>query len=127
MAYTYEIDVEKRLVTVVVAGVLTAADVQSFRKQVAADPRFSPDFAQLNDLTEVTRVDTDPMSVQQLASSTHRRGPVRVAVVTKRPEVIGVARMFETYQRVAGLQERMRIFEKRDAALAWLLDDQAAV
>ena len=125
MPYTYDIDEQKRLITVSVTGAVTANDIRAFREEISRDPRLGPGLSQLSDFSDATRIDADPNGVRELAAWTFRHGPTRMAVVTQKPEIFGMVRMFEAYQQMAGVKDTIRIFPTREAALAWLQADGA--
>jgi hypothetical protein len=125
MAYSYDIDVQQRLIAVTITGTITADDIRGFREKISKDPRLGPGLAQLNDFTGVMKFDTDPAGVRELAAWTFHHGPTRMAFVTQKPEIFGIIRMFEAYQHLAGVEDVIQIFETREAALAWLMAKRA--
>ena len=120
MPYSYDIDEEKRLILVKVTGAVTANDIRAFREEIGKDPRLGPGLSQLNDFSGATTIEADPAAVRQLASWTFHQGPTRVAIVTQKPEIFGMVRMFEAYQNLAGVPDVIQLFETREAALNWL-------
>lgn len=120
MPYSYDIDVEKRLINVTVTGVISAQEILAFRDEISKDPKLGPGFSQLTDFSAATKIDADPASVRQLASWTFHREPTRMAVVAHKPEIFGMIRMFEGYKNLAGVPDEIHIFDTREAALAWL-------
>ena len=120
MPYSYNIDLEKRLITVIVTGVITTQEILAFRDEISKDPKLGPGLSQLTDFSEATAIDADPAGVRHLASWTFHRDPTRMAVVAQKPEIFGMIRMFEGYKNLAGVPDEVQIFETRDAALAWL-------
>ena len=120
MPYRYTIDTAARLILVDVTGVVTANDIRTFRDEIGKDPRLGPGLSQLNDFTGATTIEAHPDAVRQLAAWSFHQGPTRVAIVTQRPEIFGMVRMFEAYQKLAGVPDEIRLFDTREAALAWL-------
>ena len=120
MSYRYEIDVEKALVLSFVSGVLTTDDMHSARRTMAADPRFSPDQSQFVDMSGVTGVEVDMTMIREFAAHSIHRPHTRIAVVVQRKDVFGMLRMYETFRELAGIDQRIRLFETAEAAMAWL-------
>jgi hypothetical protein len=63
----YKIDKERKIVMTTAAGVLTMAESLAHQEKLLKDPDFSPSFAQLMDLTQVTQVELGPEVVSRIA------------------------------------------------------------
>jgi len=84
------------------------------------DAELDPSFAEIIDLTEVTKVDLSAEEVRELALqsafSPHSR---RAFVVPDSVQVFGLVRMYETLRELQG-ETGIRIFRTLDEALAWV-------
>ena len=119
MPCSYTIHAEARLVTICGWGVITTPEVVAMRKMLGADPRFRPDFAELDDYSRLTRVALDFAGVRE-AAAVNPYGPgARRAVVVGSDEAYGVARQ---YQQVRGEAppDELQIFRSLAPALSWL-------
>jgi hypothetical protein len=127
MPLSYVIDKKNRLVVVTATGVLAVDEILEFRRQFSSDPDFDPDFSQLGDLSGVTKVVLTAAEIKMLAETGPFSHTARRAFVGLRPEVYGLARMFEIVRGLRG-DQHVRVFHSRDEALAWLLfeKDRAA-
>ena len=89
------------------------------RKMLGADPRFRPDFAELDDYTRLTRVALDFAGVREAAAVNPYGSGARRAMVVGSDEAYGVARQ---YQQVRGEAppDEIQIFRSLPQALSWL-------
>ena len=126
MPYTYDIDVERRLVLIDVTGVITAQEVLAFRQQIVGDPRHAGGMSQLCDFSAATGIDVDSSGVRELASWSFHPAPLRMAIVAQKPEIVGMLRMFGSYRHLARAEDVVQIFPTREAALDWLLEKRAS-
>jgi hypothetical protein len=125
MASYYEIDKERRLVTSTASGVITLPQVWAHQEKLLKDPDFDPSFAQLLDVTRVTKVELSSEDVRRVAESNTLSSNPRLAIVATSAFVYGLARMFQIFREMTG-EEGIRVFRDRDEALAWVLSKDGA-
>jgi hypothetical protein len=120
MANFYEIDKERRLITSTASGVITLPEIWAHQEKLDKDPDFDPSFAQLLDVTQVTKLKLSSEDVQRVAESNTLSTNPRLAIVATSSLVYGMARMFQIFREMKG-EEKTRVFRDRDEALAWVL------
>ena len=121
----FKIYKERRLVMSVISGVVTMADALAHRQNLWKHPDFEPSFAQLVDLSNVTKIEFSREDVEAFAEDTifslnSRRAALATCDITFR-----LARMFEMHREAKG-EERLRVFRNLDDALDWVLAKNAA-
>ena len=119
LPFTYQIDVERRLVISIASGVVTADEILNHQGQLMSDPQFSPEFWQLVDLTQATRTDIHAQDVRALAAKAVFAPGSRRAIVASGPVAFGLARMFELMRDTRG-ERGIQVFNDREEALRWL-------
>jgi hypothetical protein len=125
MANYYEIDKERRLITSMASGVITLPEIWAHQEKLSKDLDFDPSFAQLLDVTQVTKLDLCSEDVRNIAESNTFSSNPRLAIVATSSLVYGMARMFQIFREMKG-EERIRVFRDRDEALAWVLNKDGA-
>jgi len=114
------------LVRIEASGVLTLQDLLGAIVPMLEDPAFEPDMPQLLDLgaVEHTELAAEQMHalVDAFAKESPRIGSGRVAVYAPKPLLFGVSRMYESLSE--HLPTQLRVFRDREAAEAWLLEDE---
>jgi hypothetical protein len=120
MANYYEIDKERRLITSTASGVITLPEIWAHQEKLDKDPDFDPSFAQLLDVTQVTKLKLSSEDVRRVAESNTLSTNPRLAIVATSNLVYGMARMFQIFREMKG-EEKTRVFRDRDEALAWVL------
>jgi hypothetical protein len=125
MANFYEIDKERRLITSTASGVITLREVWAHQEKLGKDPDFDPGFAQLLDVTQVTKLKLSSEDVRRVADSNTFSTNPRLAIVATSSLVYGMARMFQIFREMKG-EEKTRVFRDRDEALAWVLGKDGA-
>ena len=120
MANYYEIDKERRLITSTASGVITLPEIWAHQEKLDKDPDFDPSFAQLLDVTQVTKLKLSSEDVRRVAESNSLSTNPRLAIVATSSLVYGMARMFQIFREMKG-EEKTRVFRDRDEALAWVL------
>jgi hypothetical protein len=120
MANYYEIDKERRLITSTASGVITLPEVWAHQQRLETDPDFDAGFAQLLDVTQVTKLELSSDDVRRVADSNSFSPNPRVAIVATSSLIYGMARMFQIFREMKG-EEKTRVFRDRDEALAWVL------
>ena len=116
-----DIDIERRLITIVVQGELSDTDLLQGYERLRERPDFSGDFNELVDLLEADGRKITAEGVRSLA----RRPPAysprsRRAVVVPSEMGYGMARMYELTQD--GESGQIRVFRNREDAENWLLN-----
>jgi hypothetical protein len=114
---TSEIDVDRGLVLTRLAGPVSAAEVDEHNRNLARDPRFNPQFRQLVDVTELTRLH-DSSEVRKSAEEHVFAPGVRRALVAPSEAAFGMSRMFAIQSERVG--QRIEVFRDMDTAKAWL-------
>jgi hypothetical protein len=125
MANYYEIDKERRLITSTASGVITLPEIWAHQEKLDRDPDFDPSFAQLLDVTQVTKLKLSSEDVRRVADSNTFSSNPRLAIVATSSLVYGMARMFQIFREMKG-EEKTRVFRDRDEALAWVLGKDGA-
>jgi hypothetical protein len=125
MANYYEIDKERRLITSTASGVITLPEIWAHQEKLDKDPDFDPSFAQLLDVTQVTKLKLSSEDVRRVAESNTLSTNPRLAIVATSNLVYGMARMFQIFREMKG-EEKTRVFRDRDEALAWVLGKDGA-
>jgi hypothetical protein len=120
MPCDYEIDLANRVVRARAWGVLTCAEAAATRTRFAGDPAFRPDFSQLYDFREVTRVDMTGEEIRDFARFSPFAPGARRAAVATQSAVYGVLRMLGIQREVSGGQDEIRIFKSLEDAVKWL-------
>lgn len=112
-----EIDVDRGLVFTRLIGPVSDAEVQEHNTGLAKDPRFSPQFRQLVDVSEMTTLH-DAADVRKSAE-VHVFSPgVRRALVAPSEATFGMSRMWAIQSESVG--QRIEVFRDMDTAKAWL-------
>ena len=120
MANFYEIDKERRLITSTASGVITLPEIWAHQEKLDKDPDFDPSFAQLLDVTQVTKLKLSSEDVRRVAESNTLSTNTRLAIVATSSLVYGMARMFQIFREMKE-EEKTRVFRDRAEALAWVL------
>jgi hypothetical protein len=115
-----ELDLEKRWVRARAWGVVTFADAMANRRKFTSDPGFRPDFRQLYDGREVTKLALTASEIGQLAVDTVFGPGTRRAFVTPTQETYGLLRLYQIYRAVNAGKEQIRLCRTMDEAVAWL-------
>jgi hypothetical protein len=115
-----ELDLERRWVKVRASGLLTYDDVMAARRKFTSDPAFRPDFYQLYDVRDVTRVALTASQIAELATAPIFGHRSRRACVSANGETFGVARMFQDFRKLNAGKEQIELFISVEDAEAWL-------
>jgi hypothetical protein len=115
-----ELDLARRWVRVRAWGVLTYDEIVASRRKFTTDPNFTPDFSQLADGREVTRVVVTASQVGELARADIFGPRSRRAFVAPKGDTFDLTRMYQTYREVNGGEEKIRQFRSIEEAEAWL-------
>jgi len=118
MPARYEIDTARRLVLSSAFGTFTDDDMRAHLRELVADPAFDPEFRQLLDFREVTRLEITSAAVRELAARNPWKQPTRRAFVCGSDEVYGMSRMYQML--VDGGSADLAVFRDMVAASSWL-------
>lgn len=116
--------IEPSLVSVRTSGRGSAEGFVALYQKLAAEPGFGPGVKMLSDHTDLEIMDLSASEVEKIAAARDRFAGslgARSALVVGRgsPAKYGLARMFEAMSAEKS-GDRVRVFENRDEALAWL-------
>jgi hypothetical protein len=100
-------------------GVFSHAEALDHMIRLSQHPGFRPEFDQLLDGREITKVELSADEVRDLATRTIFSVHSKRAFVTASDHDFGIARMFGTYREIRG-EDGIRIFRDMAEALAWL-------
>jgi hypothetical protein len=117
MPGAYAIDEPRRLVLSRGWGRLTDDELLVHARTLRADPRFSPDFAQLCDLLGVTSVEATATEIKELGELNPFGKGARRALIISSGAAYGFGRMYETIRKEG---DELKIFPDLDTGLAWL-------
>jgi hypothetical protein len=115
------LDLERRCVRGRAWGVVTYEDVMGARRKFIADPNFTPDFSQLYDGRDVTKVALTASEVGVLARDDVFGARSRRAFVAPTREAYGMMRLFEIYRGINAGKEQIKLFRSMAEAEAWLI------
>jgi len=122
------IDPENGIRRHILSGEIRAEEIEAVLTEVASDPGFSAETPALWDLRGADNL-ISPDRIRSLASfankTWHDAGHPRVALLTRRKVVFGLARMYEQFLSFRNIIQ-LRVFEEEDEAVAWLVDSQPA-
>jgi len=123
MPLTYTIDRRLKIVVARASGVLSEEDLRGSREQIQSDPAYSPSFAQLFDLSDVTDIEVSIPVMARIAGSSTVSPGARRAFVGVNDIQYEMARTF------AALSEphhhSVHVFRDRAVAEAWVLEQRA--
>ena len=122
MPISLELDVAQRTVHIRVWGRVSRPDVLEALHAMLEDVRFEPGFAQLCDLREVGELEITGADLRSIADVAlgvaDRLGAGRLALVSDRPAVFGMSRMYEVFSEE--LPVSVRAFRDYEEAVRWL-------
>jgi len=123
MAVTYRRDLERRLLVVTLAGLVTESDLERLTEQVRNDPSLDPTWAALVDASTLNPAGLTSETLRSRAGIPRPR-PVPIAIVAPTDVVFGLARMFQMMSEGQG--NRIEVFRYTGDALAWLTTGERA-
>jgi len=120
MPVSYKVDQEQRWVHTMFWGEVGLADVLSAIDRGLVDPQIASGFAEIVDLTEVTRMDLSDEDLHVIANKSPFSLTARRAFVV--PEDSGVRERVHMYEVLRQLQGEtgIRVFGTLDEALNWV-------
>jgi hypothetical protein len=114
MPVSYRIDQAQRLVYSRGWGAVNEAELTSHAQSLRIDPAFNPDFGQIVDFTEVTRLGASYRSIRALARLVPFSRSARRVAVIQRDLYYGIIRMYELLLETA--EGRITAVRTLDAA-----------
>ena len=123
MGMNYRIDNGRRIVLTRGWGVISTRDLMDLTSRILLDPRFDPTYRSLADLTDVTEVLVNTMSMAETATTPLFVAGTRRAIVAPSDMVHGMASTFASISARAG--HEVRVFRRIPDAEAWLESDSA--
>jgi SpoIIAA-like len=120
MPCDYVIDEARGWIRARLWGEITAQELRDVRVRLLADPAFRPELSVLVDMRDVTRQESTPGDIRELASTSTFGPGTRRALVTSSKVAYGMARMFQAYREINRGVEQTAIFDSIEAAEAWL-------
>ena len=114
----YRIDEVRRIVMTRGWGTVSTRDLQDLTSRILVDPRFDPAYRSLADLSEVTEVLVNTMSMAETASTPLFVSGTRRAIVAASDHVYEMATTFAAISLRAG--HEVRIFRRMAEAEKWL-------
>lgn len=118
MPATYRLDLVNRVVWSRAWGVVRNEELAAHSRKLVTDPRFAPDFRQLQDLLDVEEALLTPSGLREVARLNPFGPGARRAVVAPMAVLFGLARMHEQFREGAG--DELRVFRSMGPALEWL-------
>ena len=120
MPCDYVLDLERRWVRARAWGIVTYEEAMENRRKFQADPNFTPDFYQIYDGRNVTRIaisasETGLLAMDPVFSATSRR-----AMVAPHSETYNFGRMFQLYRGINAHKDQLKLFRSIEEAEAWL-------
>jgi hypothetical protein len=123
MPLTYRIDPGASLLLVTARGVTTQPERVETLYAWLSDPAFKPDLDAFCDFSEVQST-PKLADMRELIAIVHDNAGVigrsRMAILTSKPIVFGVAKVFEALTEVESAPLHVRVFFDRAKAWAWL-------
>ena len=119
----HKIDVKHKLVMTTTAGVFNLADGLAHQDQILKDPDFDPNYSQLVNFTNASKVDLSADDVRRLAERRVFWQCARRAILVADDLGFGFARMFEMLREDAG-DNNIRVFRSLDDAIEWILPEE---
>jgi hypothetical protein len=119
----YKIDKAHKLVMTTASGVFNLADGLAHQDQILKDPDFDPNYSQLVNFTNASKVDLSADDVRRLAERRVFWQCARRAILVADDLGFGFARMFEMLREDTG-DNNIRVFRSLDDAIEWILPDE---
>jgi len=115
-----ELDPVRRWVRCRAWGVVTYNEGIATRCKFTSDPNFSPDFNQLYDFSDATRIGLTASEIGLLARDDVFGSGSRRAMVAPRTDTYGFGRTFQLYRQINAGKEQIKLFRTLEEAEAWL-------
>jgi hypothetical protein len=115
-----ELDLERRWVRARAWGVVTYEDAMATRRKFLGDPNFTPDFYQIYDARDVTRMAVSASETGLLAMDAVFSAKSRRALVAPHSETYSFGQMFKIYRGINAYKDQIKLFRSIEEAEAWL-------
>jgi hypothetical protein len=119
MPADFYIDRDQRMVFSKGLGVCGYADMAGHMEGLLQEPDFDPEFNQLLDAREITKLELTHAEIRELAKRTIFSPLSRRAIVVASDVHFGLGRMFGTYREIKG-ETGIQVFREMAQALKWL-------
>ena len=119
MPTSYTIDTARNVIYTMFSGTTSDLDLVAHVSALQSDPRFSPDMAELVDLSGITRADVTSSGIRTVARTPVHARTARRAFVAPTDLLFGLTRMYQSYWN-DGAEDRLAVFRAREPALEWL-------
>lgn len=126
MPVRYEIDQERRLVTLTVTGELDEPAIRGVERALTTDPAYDRDFDHILDVREGRDLIGSSAVLREMAVKPIVNPGVRRAIVTGNLVAYGLARLFQLTHDARGLGDEIQIFRTMEEAERWLATPRAA-
>jgi hypothetical protein len=118
MPATYTIDADRQLVTSLLVGPVTEAEVYDHNERLRTDPSFDPGYKQLADMSGVSEVLVSTGLIVDTARDQFFNPGVPRAFVACEDASFGMARMYAAHAESLG--QTVKVFRDRGDAERWL-------
>ena len=115
-----EVDLTLRRVKARASGIVTYDEIVAARRKFTSDPNFRPDFSQLYDGRDVTRLALTASEIAKLAAEDTFGAASRRAFVAPTRETYALMRLYQTYRQLNAGKEQIKLFSSILEAEAWL-------
>ena len=115
-----ELDLERRWVRCRAWGVVTYDEAIAARRKFTSDPNFAPNFAQIYDASEVTRMTFSGAEIGLLARDAVFEPGSRRALVAPHRETYNFGRSFLLYHQINANKQQIKLFRTVAEAETWL-------
>jgi len=117
-----ELDLDRRLVRCRAWGVVTYDETMATRRKFLSDPNFSPDFDQIYDGRDVTRIAISASDTGKLAMDAVFSAKARRALIAPSRDTYDFGRMLQIYRGINAHKDQLRLFRTIEEAEAWLAE-----
>lgn len=124
MGHQYQIDSNRKLITVVYEGKITADEVIALIDQVVADPAYEREMDAISDFSQAsltwTLAELDRFRVY-VSKIKYVTGPSKWAAVFPKGKDTSTARMFIALHNAFEGTIKVKLFDNNDDAMKWLM------
>jgi hypothetical protein len=115
----YKIDKGQRLVLTTASDVFSFADALEHKDKLLKDPDFDPDYSQIINFSQITRIDITAEEINAFAQFNIFSPQSRRAIIAPGDVAYGMSRMFSVLREQYG-EKGIRVFRTLDEALEWV-------
>jgi hypothetical protein len=115
-----ELDLARRWVRARAWGIVTYDEIMTTRRKFTTDPNYSPDFNQIYDGGDVTKLSLTASQIGELARDDVFGAASRRAFVAPSRETYRMMRLFQNYRELNAGKEQIKLFRSLPEAEAWL-------